>query len=209
MNKIFICLTATVISLLSSCGHILTKSNTYDTSSSVVINGAKVSSGVKPNGGKAGFSISAMIYMAGSAKLEGPFKWRIEAEGKSDEHLSMVVHRLKVETSKTKRNEWYDRKKLGVRTKFVSYKKEAGKSFAVYQIPGILKVFPKEDGNISIIADITITSKKRSERKLVKFSLAAEHDKKETEFLFFPAEIVNSFGQRDPREWKFDNNNNW
>ena len=120
---------------LSSCGHIFTKSNTYDTSSAVKINGAKVSSGVKPMGGKAGLSVSAMIYMAGSAKLEGPFIWRIEAEGEADNHTSMVVHRLKVETSETKRREWYPSKKLGVRTKFVNYKKEPGKSYAVYQVP--------------------------------------------------------------------------
>ncbi len=206
MKKITTVLTASVVLLLSSCGHIFTKSNTYDTSASVTVNGAKVSSGVKPEGGKAGFSVSAMVYMAGSAKLEGPFKWRIEAEGKSDEHVSMVVHRLKVETSKTKRNEWYNKKKLGYKTKFVSYKKEAGKSFAVFQVPGLLKVYPEKDGNIAIIADITVTTKKRSERKLVKFSLLAEQDKKDKEFLFFPAEIVNSFGQRDPREWKMSDN---
>ena len=204
MKKITTYTATVVISLLSSCGHVLTKSNTYDTSASVVINGAKVTSGVKPDGGKAGLSVSAMIYMAGSAKLEGPFKWRIEAEGKSGKHLSMVVHRLKVETSKTNRNEWYNKKKLGYRTDFVSYKKEAGKSFAIFQVPGILKVFPEKDGDITIIADLTITSKKRSQRKLVKFSLPAEQDKKETEFLFFPAEIVNSFGQKDPREWEYE-----
>jgi len=190
--------------LLTSCGHIYTKSDTYDASASVVVNGAKVSSGVKPNGGTSGFGLSAMVYMAGSAKLEGPFKWRIEAEGKSGEHVSMVVHRLKVETSKTKRNEWYDKKKLGYKTDFVSYKKEAGKSFAVFQVPGILKVFPEKDGDISIIVDITITTNKRSQRKLVKFSLPAEQGKKEKEFIFFPAEIVNSFGQKDPREWEYE-----
>jgi len=168
-----------------------------------VVNGAKVSSGVKPEGGKAGFGLSAMVYMAGSAKLEGPFKWRIEAEGLADQHTSMVVHRLKVETSKTKRNEWFDQKKLGYQTKFVSYKKEVGKSFAVFQVPGILKVYPEKDGDITIIADITITNQRRSQRKLVKFSLLAEQDKKETDFIFLPAEIVNSFGQRDPREWEY------
>lgn len=205
MKKINITISSLAISLLSSCGHIFTKSDTYDTSASVVVNGAKVTSGVKPNGGKAGFGISAMIYMAGSAKLEGPFKWRIEAEGVADDHTSMVVHRLKVETSKTKRNEWFDSKKLGYKTKFINYKKEEGKSYAVYQVPGILKVYPEKDGDIAIIADITITNKKRSQRKLVKFSLRAEQDKKETDFVFFPAEIVNSFGQRDPREWEMSN----
>lgn len=188
---------------LTSCGHIFTKSNTYDTSSSVTINGAKVSSGVKPMGGKGGMSFSAMIYMAGSAKLEGPFIWRIEAEGVANQHTRLIVHRLKVETSKTSRKEWYPSNKLGVYTDFVDYKKEPGKSYAVYQVPGKLSVFPEKDGDITIYADVTISSKTKSDRKVVKFSLPAEQNKKETEFIFFPAEIVNSFGQRDPREWSF------
>ncbi len=188
---------------LTSCGHIFTKSNTYDTTSSVTINGAQVSSGVKPMGGKSGFALSAMVYMAGSAKLEGPFIWRIEAAGKADHHTRLVVHRLKVETSKTKRKEWYPTKELGQHVDFVDLKKDPGKSYAVYQVPGKLKVFPKEDGDITIYADVSISSKTKTERKVVKFSLAAEQDKKEREFIFFPAEIVKGFGQKDPREWKF------
>jgi hypothetical protein len=39
---------------------------------------------------------------------------------------------------------------------------------------------------------------------VVKFFLPAEQNKKEKEFLFFPAEIVKGFGQRDPREWKLE-----
>ena len=203
MKPFQILVTVVAMFSLSSCGHIFTKSNTYDTSSSAVVNGAKISTGVKPMGGKAGLSMSAMIYMAGSAKLEGPFIWRIEAEGLEDQHTSMIVHRLKVETSKTNRKEWYDSKKLGVNTKFVDYKKEPGKSFAVYKVPGKLTVFPEKDGNITIYADVTIKTNKKSDRKVVKFTLLAEQNKKETEFLFLPAEIVNSFGQRDPREWAF------
>lgn len=188
---------------LTSCAHIFTKSNTYDTHASVLINGAKVSTAVKPMGGKSGFSVSAMVYMAGSAKLEGPFIWRIEAEGKPDVHTSMTVHRLRVVTSKTHRDEWYPRKKLGKEVKFVSYKREPGKSFAVFQVPGKLKVYPEKDGDITIYVDVTIRSKSRKSRKIVKFKLMAQQDKKETEFLFIPAEIVRSLGQRDPREWQF------
>ncbi len=188
---------------LTSCGHIITKSNTYDTSSAVTINGAKVSSGVKPTGGNGGMALSAMIYTAGSSKLEGPFIWRIEAEGKADHHTRLVVHRLKVETSKTKRREWYPSDKLGGYVEFINYDKEPGKSYAVYQVPGKLSVFPEKDGDITIYADVTISSKTKSDRKVVKFSLSAEQDKKETEFLFFPAEIVKGLGQRDPRGWGF------
>ncbi len=188
---------------LSSCAHVFTKSNTYDTSSAVTINGAKVSSGLKPMGGQGGFSLSAMIYSAGSAKLEGPFIWRIEAEGQADEHTKLVVHRVKVETSKTNRKEWYPANNLGVETEFVDYKKEPGKSYAVYQMPGKLKVDSETDGDVTIYADVTVSSKSRTERKNVKFFLPAEQNKKEREFIFFPAEIVNSFGQQDPRQWNF------
>lgn len=193
-----------IISLfLNSCGHIFTKSNTYDTQASAMINGAKVSSGVKPMGGNGGFGLSAMIYMAGSAKLEGPFIWRIEAEGKLGEHTRLVVHRLKVETSTTNRKEWYPADKLGEYVEFKDYKREPGKSYAVYQIPGKLSVFPKKDGDITIYADVSISTKTKTDRKVVKFFLSAEQDKKEKEFIFFPAEIVKGFGQRDPREWQF------
>lgn len=192
----------TITSLLSSCAHIHTKSNTYDSGASVIVNGAKVSSSVKPYGSSSGFGLSAGIYAAGSTKLKGPFKWRIEAEGMTSTHQSMVVHRLKVETSKTGRSEWYDREKLGYRTDFVNYKKEVGKNFAIFQVPGILTVYPEKDGDIDIFADVTITTDESSKRQLIKFRLLAEQDKKETEFIFLPAEIINGFGPRDPREWQ-------
>jgi len=188
---------------LASCGHIFTKSNTYDTSASVVINGAKVTSGVKPMGGEGGMSISAMVYMAGSAQLKGPFRWRLEAEGQAGKHTKMIVHRLKVETSLTKRKEWYPEKELGYYVEFKNFKKEPGKSFAVYEIPGKLKVYPEKDGDIAIFADVTISSETGSNRKVVKFSLPAETEKKERDFIFFPAEIIKGFGEQDPREWKF------
>ena len=189
---------------VTSCGHIFTKSDTYDTThASAEINGAKLSTAVKPMGGKGGFSMSAMVYMTASAKLEGPFIWRIEAVGKPQQHTSMTVHRLRVVTSKSKRNEWYPSKKLGEDVNFVNYKREPGKSFAVFQVPGQLKVYPEKDGDITIYADVTIRTKKRSSRKTVKFQLAAQQGKKKTEFLFIPAEIARSFGQQDPRQWAF------
>lgn len=192
--------------LLANCAHTITKSETYDTSQTVTINGAKVATGVKPVGGKGGMSLSAMVYSAGSATLEGPFRWRIQAEGVEGVHTHMVVHRLKVETSKTKRKEWYPSKKLGWRKGFESYSKEAGKVFAVYQVPGKLKVDSKVDGDITIIADVSIQTNKKSVRKLVKFKLGATSGDRDVDFIFFPSEIVKSFGQRDPREWEWENN---
>lgn len=198
--KLYISLLAVVMSLLlTSCGHVFTKEHTYQESATVVINGANVGSSVKPMGGKGGFSFSAMVYMAGSATLDGPFIWRVTAEGNEGEHKSIVVHRVKVTTSKTKRSEWYPVKHLGVVQKFKSYKKEPGKVYASFQIPGKLKVYPREDGNITMLADVSVTSNRQTERKLVKFQLQAESIKN-VEFVNVPAEIVKG---RDPRAWKW------
>lgn len=193
---------ATIFSFSSSsCVQVFTKSDTYNTNSSKVINGATISTSIKPKAVKQGLSLSAMVYAAATAKQKGPFAWRIEAEGVKDLHTSMVVHRLKVETEKTNRKNWFARNKLGKTAKFVSYAKEPGKSFAIYPVPGELRVLSEKDGNISVHADITITTHKKSVRKLVKFDLQAELNKKEREFVNIPAEIINSFGEKDPREW--------
>lgn len=186
---------------LCSCGHIFTQSHTYQKSSRVPINGAMVGSSVKPMGGKSGFALSAMVYMAGSATLDGPFIWRVEADGNMGEHQSMVVHRVKVSTSKTKRSEWYPREHLGYRMPFVPFKKEPGKVYAQFQIPGKLKVYSRTDGDITILAEISVTSSRRTERKLVKFMLQA-NTTKDVEFINLPAEIVKG-AQKDPREWKW------
>jgi len=184
---------------LSSCGHIFTKSHTYHESATVVINGAKIGSSVKPMGGKGGFSFSALVYLAGSATLDGPFIWRVIAEGVEDEHVNMVVHRVKVTTSKTKRSEWYPAEHLGYKQVFKSYKREPGKAYANFQIPGRLKVYPREDGDITMLADVSVTSKSRIERKLVKFDMTADSIK-DVEFINLPAEIVKG---KDPLAWKW------
>ncbi len=187
--------------LLSSCGHIMTKSHSYQKSEAVEINGAKLSGSVKPMGGKSGFGFSAMIYMAGSATLDGPFIWRVEAEGKKDLHLHMLVHRVKVITSKTKRSEWYPEEHLGYQTPFEASEKEPNRVFAVFQIPGKLKVYPREDGDITILADVSVTSKKGVGRNLVKFNLMAETTK-DVEFISLPSEIVKGSSE-DPRDWEW------
>ena len=142
-----------------------------------------------------------MIYMAGSATLDGPFIWRVEAEGKKDLHLHMLVHRVKVITSKTKRSEWYPEEHLGYQTPFEASEKEPNRVFAVFQIPGKLKVYPREDGDITILADVSVTSKKGVGRNLVKFNLMAETTK-DVEFISLPSEIVKGSSE-DPRDWEW------
>jgi len=186
---------------LSSCGHIYTKSHSYKQSDRVTINGASVGSGVKPEGGKGGFSLSAMIYFAGSATLDGPFRWRIEAEGQEGVHESLKLHRVKVVTSKTNRSEWYPSEYLGKAVPFKPFKKEPGKSFANFEIPGQLKVYPRTDGDITVIADISVTTTSKTERRQVKFQLNSENQKG-TEFINVPAELIKS-SRKDPREWSW------
>jgi len=186
---------------LCSCGHIYTKSHTYQKSSTVEINGAQVGSSVKPMGGKSGFALSAMVYMAAAATLDGPFIWRIEAQGLEAEHQSMIVHRVKVTTSTTKRSEWYPQKHLGYKMPFKPFKKEPGKVYANFQIPGKLTVYPRTDGDITIFVDVSVTSNKRTERQLVKFQLKSGTTKG-VEFINLPAEIVKG-ARKDPREWKW------
>lgn len=193
---------AAILSLcLSSCGHIYKKSHTYHKSDTVTINGARVGGAVKPEGGNAGFSMSAMVYMAGAATLDGPFRWRIEAEGKEGVHESLKVHRVKVITSKTKRSEWYPTQYLGKAATFKPFKKEPGKAFANFQIHGKLKVYPRTDGDITIIADISVTSTEKTERRQVKFQLKSGTTK-DVDFISLPAEIIKS-SRKDPREWEW------
>lgn len=187
--------------LMSSCGHIFTKSHSYAGAGGVVINGARITSEVKPMGGEGGFSLSAMVYMAGSATLDGPFIWRIQGEGELGVHESMTVHRVKVITSKTKRSEWYPSRYLGAAESFKPFKKEPGKSYAVYQIPGKLKVYPESDGNVTILADISVKASGKTKRKLVKFRLTPATTE-DLEFMNLPAEIIKDL-ENDPREWKW------
>jgi len=184
-----------------SCGHIYTKSETYAQSTAVEVNGAKVSSAVKPNGGNGGMSFSAMVYMAGSGKLEGPFLWRIQAEGDEGVHEKMIVHRVKVETAKTKRVEWFPQKYLGKYVTFKPYKKTPGVVYANFQLPGELKVMSDVDGEVTVTADVTVTTNKNRRRKLVKFSLKPSSEK-EMEFLFIPTEIIEGHAQ-NPLEWRW------
>ena len=202
MKRIYF-LTALLSICISSCGHIYTKSHSYKKSETVNINGANVGGAVKPEGGKGGFSVSAMIYFAGGATLDGPFRWRIEAEGKEGVHTSLTLHRVKVITSKTKRNEWYPSKYLGKAALFKPFKKEPGKVFANFEIPGKLKVYPREDGDITILADISATTLQRTERKMVSFLMASE-TQKNTEFISLPAEIISN-SRKDPRAWSWGN----
>lgn len=187
--------------LLSSCGHILTKRSSYSGEQGVEINGALVRSAVKPMGGEAGFTLSAMVYTAGTGTLDGPFLWRIEAEGDDGYHKDLTVHRVKVETRATQRSEWYPQKLLGKTVEFYPVKGEPGEVYAQYQIPGKLEVFPSEDGEITILVDMTVRSVEQSVRELVRFRMAPQQTK-DIEILFLPADIVRG-RKEELKKWEW------
>lgn len=195
-------LSAVSLLTLSSCGHIFTKSEGYAESSVAKVNDADVNAAFYPNGGSGGFAVSAMVYMAGAAKLEGPFLWRVQAKGVEGNHETLTVHRVKVVTEKTKRSEWFPTKYLNKPQDFTPYKKTPGVTYAYFQMPGELKIMPKKDGNISVFVDLSIKSKTQTKRKSVSFKLSPSTTS-DTEFIFIPTEIIDGFS-KDPREWELD-----
>jgi len=165
----------------------------------VDINGAQVNSAVKPMGGKAGIAFSAMIYAAGTGTLDGPFIWRVEAEGVEGVHEWISVNQARVTTEKTKRSEVFPKSYLGSRSKFVPIPREEGKTFAKFQIPGKLTVFPRTDGKVKIHLNVSVRAKGRTQTKWLLFELEPE-SKWKTDTVFLPVEIVKNIGG-NPREW--------
>lgn len=164
------------------------------------LNGASLCLRVRPEGdGGPGFMLSAVVVAAGSATLDGPFSWRIEATGEQGRHQRLVVHRIHTRTAVTKRSEWFPAKELGRSAAFRPVKGEPGKVVARYQVPGQLRVKPREDGALTVTADIAVEAGGRWERGMVRFRLDPDH-KRQTEVLFLPAEIVKGIGT-DPADW--------
>lgn len=190
---------------LSSCAQFFVKDRTYEATGGLELNGAEVTSNVKPMGGKAGASISAMVYNAGFGETDGPFLWRIEALGQEGVHESLTVHQILVRTEKTKRSEPYPAKWLGTDSPFelMRGKENKGKVFAKFQMPGELEVFPEVDGKITMEADLSIKANGKSERRKVTFAMEPKIGR-ETQTIFVPTELVNSFGRKDPTEWDWN-----
>ena len=168
----------------------------------VEVNGAQVSMSVKPEGTSGGsYALSAMVVGVAVANLDGPFRWRIEAEGKDGTHEAMYVQRIRTVTSLTKRDEWFPAKLLGDKVPFAQKKSYGpGVVKAVFDVPGYLAVKPKEDGALDVFADVVIVVNGRRERKVLKFHLDPA-EKKESETIFLPAEIVSSIG-KPVSEWE-------
>ena len=188
----------------SGCVGMYVRENTYSaTTAPATINGAQVQIALKPMGGDSYGSVSAMVVGIGAGKTDGPFIWRVEGQGQAGIHRDLYVNHLMVETSATQRSEPYDKKLLNFRAEFSPLKKEPQSSFANYQIPGKLKVYPETDGTITVTAQVTVTTyDEKVESKTIKATL---HPKSfhNYESVFIPTEIYNSFGAEDPTEWKW------
>ncbi len=189
---------------MSGCISLIAKKHTYGTAASsppVRVNGTDIRMQVKPEGTEGGsYALSAMVVSAAVATFDGPFRWRLEATGEMGKQESLVVHRIRTVTGKTKRDEWYPVAHLGKRADFTRRKGETGAIRAVYPIPGLLQVKPLEDGALDVYVDLTVVSKGRSERKLVQFRMDPA-DKRQDEFIFVPTEIVQSIG-KSPADWE-------
>lgn len=170
-------------------------------SPAVKLNGADVRLQLNPQGTDGGsYAVSAMVVGFAAATLDGPFKWRIEATGVPDKHEWITIHRLRTKTSATKRDEWYPTEYLGKRADFRRRSGSGDQWRAVYEIPGLLKVKPREDGALEVLADMTVQADGRNERKVVKFRLDPTKGRRD-EFIFLPTEIVKSIG-RPMEDWE-------
>lgn len=200
-SLVFLAALASCLSL-SSCAQFFVKEKTYNGLGGGELNGAQVTSAVKPAGGKAGVSLSALVYNAGFGETDGPFLWRIEAIGVAGLHQSLIVHDLRVTTSETNRTEPYPQKGLGVTAPFEPMKgrDNKGKVFAKYQLPGKLEVFPERDGDITLVADISVRTTASTVRRKLTFEMKASIAR-DTQTIFVPTEIVKSLGKDDPTEW--------
>lgn len=186
---------------LSGCVSLMAKKHTYSASSSAVrVNGAEIRMQVRPEGTDGGsYAMSAMVVSAVVATMDGPFRWRIEATGELGKQESLIVHRIRTRTSKTKRDEWYPKSHLGKRADFRVRKGEVGPARATYEIPGMLVVKPREDGVMEIFVDLTVKTLGKNERKLVLFRMDPSQTRQD-EFIFLPTEIVKSLG-KSPADW--------
>ena len=125
--------------------------------------------------------------------------WR--PPGRSGEQESLVVHRIHTRTGKTKRDEWYPASFLEQARGFQAAERPIPPARGrVYPIPGLLVVKPREDGDLEVTVDLTVTADGRSQRKIVRFRMDPSEGGSD-EFIFLPAEIVNNIG-KSPDEWE-------
>ncbi|MEP4079231.1 hypothetical protein [Haloferula sp.] len=190
------------ILVLNSCVGIRGQKHTYSASGGTVeVAGATVGIQFRPEGTKGpNMMLSAMVVGGGFATFDGPFRWRVEAFGERGRHEKMIVHRIRTKTSKSDRDEWYPSKYLGFAKNFRRLKGQPERNRCRYEIPGLLKVKPEEDGRLDVWMDLSIVEASGSTRSLVRFALDPA-TKRADEMVFLPVEIAQSIGT-DPEDWE-------
>lgn len=175
---------------------LIASKHTYTASSAPAkVNGAEIRMQVRPEGTDGGsYALSAMVVSTAVATFDGPFSWRLEALGKPGVHRSMEIHRIRTRTSVTKRDEWYPERYLDLRCDFKPLADSPGVARALYPIPGLLVVKPREDGVLEVWVDLTVRTSSRSERKSVRFRMEPAQGRRD-EFIFIPTEIAENIGK--------------
>lgn len=190
------------VGLLSGgCVSLISSKHSYSASSAPAkVNGADIRMQVRPEGTDGGsYAISAMVVSTAVATFDGPFSWRLEALGKTGVHQSMEIHRIRTRTSVTKRDEWYPERYLDLRCVFKPQDGAPSVARALYPIPGLLVVKPREDGDLEVMVDLTVRTNARSERRSVRFRMQPSQGRRD-EFIFIPTEIAENIG-KSPGEW--------
>ena len=113
----------------------------------------------------------------------------------------MTVHRMKVETKITQRKGWDPQSLLRKTVEFHPVKGSSGEVVAQYLVPGELEVVPDEDGDITIVVDLTGRAVEVRARKMVRFRMAPQQSR-DFEVIFLPALIVKG-KKRDPKAWNW------
>jgi hypothetical protein len=188
--------------MLSSCVGIRAKKHTYSTSDgSAEVGGAQVGIQFRPEGTKGpNMMLSAMVVGGGFATFDGPFRWRVEALGETGRHETLVVHRIRTRTSKSGRDEWYPSEHLGFSKSFRLIIGEPEKCRVRYEIPGLLKVKPEEDGRLDVWIDLSVIGTGGTTRRTVQFALDPATERAD-EMVFLPVEIAKSIGT-EPEDWE-------
>ena len=183
-------------SLLGSCAFQKSKPTTVGIvrkSPAVWLNGAEVRSDVEAMNGEGALEKANLLFNANTSKLDGPFFWQFVAEGDAEEHLSMTVEAVVIETQRTRRRVTLPSGMLGgaqpfayevqPKPKFSFRKKEEEKEvkkpkwLATYKVPSSLQLFPKVDGKVTLAAKITIESTKGTQSEWVNFALLPNSQK--------------------------------
>lgn len=181
---------------MASCVGSVTHKQTYTQSSGPhQLHGTTLNLQVKPEAAQSGsYVLSAMVVSTASVKLDGPFRWRVVATGRTGTHEQMTVHRVTTWTKKSGRSEAFPTDKLRPHAAFRTDRNQPMVSRAVSELPGLLQVSPAKDGLLRIQVDVSIVARAKQKRQTITF-LMKPTEKTEREWIFVPKEVIDHIGQ--------------